>query len=384
MGTDYVIFYTEATIICIVILLILLINDRIFKTQQEKQIWFNRVIFAFILYFISDACWAAVLGSVLPRTRFLIALFNLTNYILMGIMAYQWFMFMAASENMPFRNDRKKRIQCLLPLIISDLGIIIAYIAAPYFWIHEDGELSGLYYPVMVVVPVAYMLLAFIISVINARKADTMDTKKQYWLVGVIPLGVMAFGQFQTLGLNAPTFCFGCTIMLIFFYIQNMQMLISVDALTRLNNRGQINRQLEQIRYKDNVRVFAMMIDIDHFKRINDTYGHAEGDRALILAAKALKQTCGQIKVPVFLGRYGGDEFTLIITNPSENEFPDQVAGMLQANLSDEQQKNHLPYPLDISFGYDELRDENDTMHACLVRADNNLYEYKKKKGALR
>jgi len=60
------------------------------------------------------------------------------------------------------------------------------------------------------------------------------------------------------------------------------------------------------------------------------------------------------------------------------------VAGMLQANLSDEQQKNHLPYPLDISFGYDELRDENDTMHACLVRADQNLYEYKKKKGSLR
>ena len=382
MGIDYFIFYTEATLVCIVILLMMLINDRLYGTQQEKQICFNRVVVAFIAYFISDAFWAAVLSGQLPRTRMLVALFNLTNYVLLSLAAYEWFMFMAASEKMNFRQDKTKRLLLLLPMVISIAVMVIAYIAAPNFWISKTGELNSLYYPMLIAAPAFYLLTAFVISMINASKAESREDKKLYRLTGIFPVGVMGFGLLQVVSLNAPTFCFGCTIMLLFFYIQNMQTLISVDALTRLNNRGQINRFMEQARYRENDRVFVMMIDIDQFKQINDTYGHAEGDRALILVSEALKQTCDHINAPVFLGRYGGDEFTVIIQNPDENEQLEMTASAIRSALYEKQRENRLPYDLEVSIGYDALRGSGDTLQECLARADEKLYAEKHKKGA--
>lgn len=384
MRTDYFYFYTEANIVCILILLMILINDRIHSTAQEKQVWFNGAVTAFILYFAADIGWAAVIDGQLPRTRMLVMLFNLTNYILLSVTAYEWFMFMAASEKMPFRNDSKKRLLCLLPMVASILLIVIAYAAAPRFWISENGELNDWYYPLMIAAPAFYLLTAFAFSVNNAGKAESREDKKQCWLIGIFPLGVMAFGMIQVFSLNAPMFCFGCTFMLLFFYIQNMQTLISVDALTRLNNRGQINRFMEQVHYRENFTTYIMMIDIDRFKEINDTFGHAEGDRALILVSDVLKQTCDRFKAPVFLGRYGGDEFTVIIQNPEENETPEQAAVAIRSVLSDRQRENRLPYKLEVSVGYDALRDKSDTMQACMIRADENLYQEKRRKGTLR
>lgn len=384
MGFDYFIFYTEANLVCIVILLMLLINDRLYSTQQEKQICFYRAVVAFIMYFISDVFWAAVISGQLPRTRTLVVLFNLTNYVLLSLAAYEWFMFMAASEKMNFRQDRSMRTLIMLPMVISIVAMGIAYIAAPTYWISESGELNGLYYPMMIAAPAFYLVTAFVISMVNASRAESKEEKKLYRLIGIFPVGVMGFGLLQVVSLNAPMFCFGCTIMLLFFYIQNMQTLISVDALTRLNNRGQIDRFMEQARYRENDKVFVMMIDIDQFKQINDTYGHAEGDRALILVSEALKQTCDHINASVFLGRYGGDEFTIVIQNPDENEYPDMMASAIRSTLYEKQRENQLPYDLEVSIGYDALKGGGDTLQACMVRADEKLYAEKNNKNVSR
>lgn len=78
-----------------------------------------------------------------------------------------------------------------------------------------------------------------------AFRSELREEKRRYLVIGSVPFGVMAFGMIQVVALNAPTFCFGCTIMWLWFYIQNTKALISVDDLTHLNNRGQINRYLE-------------------------------------------------------------------------------------------------------------------------------------------
>lgn len=383
MSTEYVVFYWEASIVCTVILSILLFHDVLHSTKQEKQIWFNRSIISFIAYFINDACWASVLGGVLPNERWLVVLLNLVNYVLMSVMSYMWFMFMAASQKLPFRNSRLKRSLLFLPMVISILFIIIAYIVNPTFWISESGELNAWYHPLQIAVPLLYLLSASVISLVNMLKAKSKDEKTNDLLFAVIPLGVIVIGLIQVISLNAPTFCFGCTVMLLWFYIQHMQTLISVDELTRLNSRGQINRYMAQLRYRENVIISVMMIDIDRFKQINDTFGHAEGDTALMLVSDAIKRTCGQIKTPIFIGRYGGDEFTLIIQDQGEDDnYPAQVTQALRAALAEKTREKQLPYDLEVSVGYDQLRDRNDTMNACLIRADEKLYIDKRSRGA--
>lgn len=374
MGFDYFVFYTEASVVCIIILLMILITDRVYSTKQEKQIWFGRAIMTFILYFASDACWAAMLSGQFTKIRFFAVLFNFTNYVFLALMGYGMFMFIAASEKMPFRKSLLKRHLIFSPIMISVLFISIAYIKNPLFWINADNELNDLYYLFQISVPSCYLIAGFFLSVRYAGKADTKEKKRRYLLLGGIPICVGAFGMIQVVALNAPTFCFGCTIMWLVFYIQNMQAMISVDDLTHLNNRGQINRYLEQIHYSEDSRIFILMLDINRFKSINDTYGHAEGDRALVIASEALRQTCEQIKAPAFLGRYGGDEFTIIIHNPGEEEMPEKIGDMIRIELSEKQKVNQLPYELTFSMGYDELSGGSDTVYDCIKRADEKLY----------
>ena len=78
----------------------LLFSERLYSTRTEKQLWFERTEIAYIAYFISDMFWAAQLGGALPKSRFLVGFFNLTNFILLSLIAYCWFMYMAASENL--------------------------------------------------------------------------------------------------------------------------------------------------------------------------------------------------------------------------------------------------------------------------------------------
>ncbi|MCR5459547.1 MAG: GGDEF domain-containing protein [Acetatifactor sp.] len=374
MGNDYFIGYAEGNIVSILILLIILGNDWLHNTKQEKQIWFNRTIIAHILYFTSDIFWAAILGGQIPKIRVLIIFFNFTNYVLLSLMAFEWFMYMAVSEGMTFWKSKRNRIICRMPMTISILGIVIAYVIKPYYWISEAGELNDTYHLLQVAAPAVYLLVALGLSMRNASKAETREDKKIFRLIGIYPIAVLLFGILQILFLNSPAFCFGVTVMLLFFYIQSMQARISVDALTRLNNRGQINRYVDQLKYQDNVKIFVMLMDLDHFKQINDTYGHAEGDRALILAAEALKRTCERFRTPIFLGRYGGDEFTIILQNPEEKNHPEQLVDVIRENLAKKKEENQLPYALEASIGYEELRDEKDTMQECMMRADEKLY----------
>ena len=367
-------FYTEASLVCVIILTMILITDRMFHTKQEKQIWFSRAISAFILYFISDACWAAMLSGMFPKIRFFAVLFNYTNYILISLMGYGLFAFIAVSGKMSFFNSIRNRRLCFIPVVVSVLFISIAYVTNPLFWINENNELNALYFPLMFAVPSLYLIAGFIFSVAYAFRSELREEKRRYLVIGSVPFGVMAFGMIQVVALNAPTFCFGCTIMWLWFYIQNTKALISVDDLTHLNNRGQINRYLEQIRYSEDSRVIILMIDIDKFKGINDRYGHAEGDRALVIVSDALRQTCDQINASVFLGRYGGDEFTIIIQNPKDEDHTERLITLLRNNLAEKQQENSLPYELDVSIGYDEVTDGNDSVYACMTRADEKLY----------
>lgn len=381
MGFDYFVFYTEASLICVIILATILITDRMYNTKQEKQVWFSRAIVAFMLYFISDAFWAAMLSGQFTVKRSYVVLVNLSNYILLSLMARGMFMFIAASEKMPFRKDARKRRLIYIPVIISTLVIVIAYIADPLFWINEQNELNILYYPLMFAVPSLYLWAGFILSIKYAIRSESKSQRRRFLVIGSIPVAVMAFGMIQVVALNAPTFCFGCTVMWLFFYLENMQTMISVDDLTHLNNRGQINRYLEQIHFNKDIRVIIMMVDINKFKDINDTYGHAEGDRALVIVSEALRQTCEQIKASVFLGRYGGDEFTIVIKNPEKDILPEHLVEAIHEILSQKRAENQLPYELNVSIGYDVIRDSNDDANECLKRADKNLYLDKQRKG---
>jgi len=91
------------------------------------------------------------------------------------------------------------------------------------------------------------------------------------------------------------------------------------DAITGINNRwffeDNVKRCLQSLSRPGN-SLSLLMIDIDYFKKFNDTYGHLEGDRCLALVANAIKRTV--TRVNDFVARYGGEEFVVVLPNTDE------------------------------------------------------------------
>ncbi|NOX75521.1 MAG: diguanylate cyclase [Gammaproteobacteria bacterium] len=86
------------------------------------------------------------------------------------------------------------------------------------------------------------------------------------------------------------------------------------DSLTGLANHQAIHRQLQQMLTEGDKDVAVVMVDIDHFKAINDQHGHPVGDKVLVEVTRRLRAALRDFD---FLGRYGGEEFLLVLTRAS-------------------------------------------------------------------
>ncbi|MDX2242951.1 MAG: diguanylate cyclase [Leptolyngbyaceae cyanobacterium bins.302] len=151
------------------------------------------------------------------------------------------------------------------------------------------------------------------------------------------------------------------------------------DPLTELNNRRALDwelpRQLQNARHRSEA-LSLVMLDVDYFKRINDTYGHPVGDRALQLVSSRLRHN---LRFRDTLFRYGGEEFVIILSNT------DQTEALLVAHrlcrLISEQAFNisdGLDLNITISAGTATLTTTDDAKGMSLLkRADQNLLQAK-------
>jgi len=114
------------------------------------------------------------------------------------------------------------------------------------------------------------------------------------------------------------------------------------------------------------------MIDLDHFKQINDSLGHGAGDRALQLVAKALQAS---VRAGDVVGRYGGEEFSVLM-NHADTGAASTFDRRLREQLADIATME-LGFKLDYSAGIAMRISSKDTLEAMLKRADATLYNAK-------
>ena len=151
------------------------------------------------------------------------------------------------------------------------------------------------------------------------------------------------------------------------------------DSLTRLWNRnsilGELGRELARSE-RDARPLGVVMVDLDHFKQINDTYGHLAGDAVLREAARRMQAGIRQYDS---LGRYGGEEFLILFPGCSETESY-ALADRLRKQLSQtEMSVNDSPLRITASFGVTTaLPGERWTEEALIRKADEALYIAKK------
>ena len=378
--SEFALYYIEANVICIIVFGILLIHNHFNIDRQEKQIKYDHVLAAFILYFLTDCFWAAIEVDLIPKTRFNVVVNTFLIYILMGGTVYYWLNYVMAYIQVPHRNRPINRFAVIFPFLVSTLALILHYLIAPGTLIDEAHNTLPGYSVYIVAVPDVYMIATLFYTIRKAKGEENPLEKRKYIFIGVFPLVVMTGGLIETLFFpHLPIYCFTCLILMLVFYIQAIEVRVSMDPLTQLNNRGQLMRYISQKSnlYQEGRHTFVIMMDIDDFKAINDTYGHAEGDKALVTIANSLKKAINRNGIPSFLGRYGGDEFILIV-HLDRKEHPDQLIRVIREQARQECADSGIPYPLSVSAGYEQLRGGQDTIQNCIERADEKLYQDKK------
>ncbi|HKJ28421.1 MAG TPA: GGDEF domain-containing protein [Anaerolineales bacterium] len=159
---------------------------------------------------------------------------------------------------------------------------------------------------------------------------------------------------------------------------QKLKEMATIDPLTQVFNRRhffELAQQALQQSQQDGRSIAAIMVDLDHFKAINDTYGHRAGDQVLQAAAQFIQAS---IRENDILARYGGEEFAVVLPNTTLDEATEIAERICTHIDSQSVQVDETVIPITASVGVAGFLDasELDTAH-LLDRADQALYQAK-------
>jgi diguanylate cyclase (GGDEF)-like protein len=368
-------FYVEVNAGCIVILLLLLYSIKRLPTPQVKYELFQTLVLWHIVYFISDSVWALVNDATIPKNTFTVLAVNYFNAIILPVVAYNCFMFAEISTRPEMTRRQIDRLQnkWRIPILLQAVALLISFGLAPDFWLDDRLEPIGFYYFILSFLPLIYWMAGTVRGLLRTRTMLNRANLGTYLIVASYTPGVLIAGGAQILfALTTPIFCFWCTAIILFAYLHMQNQLISTDSLTMLNNRNRLHDYLHQPREEKDS--FVIMVDVDHFKQINDTYGHAEGDRALIIVSQALKKACERLGSSMFLCRYGGDEFLMI----AQTEVPDDVVKEVRNCLQEEVSKGARSYKIEASMGFARWDGNPESFKESMINADKKMYEDKR------
>ncbi|MCJ2180311.1 sensor domain-containing diguanylate cyclase [Novosphingobium album (ex Hu et al. 2023)] len=163
--------------------------------------------------------------------------------------------------------------------------------------------------------------------------------------------------------------------------IDQLQEQATVDALTGLINRRSFHERATEhiaLAHRHGNPLSLLMIDIDKFKQINDTFGHAAGDRVLQAMAAS---GAGCLRKSDFFARLGGEEFAILMPMTDRDEAA-RVGERMRSTIANAAFEfdwmGQEPIPFTVSIGVDKLQDDEIAIDNALKRADSALYEAKR------
>lgn len=338
-------------ILCFVILFILFIWIYIdMMIDSKKKIKLNICVLLTMLEVISEI-GCTLTDNTIIEYRYLSVIFNTIGFSLTP------FILIVESE---FYHKKNSKIHNLayIPAIISCIMVVLSPITGWIFNVSSTNQYSrGPFFIVY--------FLAFFFSIIYSfyKKIKAIKDLPAYFFIKSTVSSFIIFPGFliQVIFPQYKTTWLIMTIYLVLYYGFISQMESLTDDLTGLLNRTAFNRQIESLK-KSKHNIAVIMIDIDSFKTINDTYGHTYGDDYIRKISKDLKRIF--IKDKIF--RYGGDEF-IILSQIKDNKQLEHKLELLQ-NLESK-----------LSYGY-SIYTYNDNIQHSIDNADQMMYTNKKKK----
>ena len=371
---EHTVVYIEALGFCALLLALLYgLNLRYGRPRHFRLL--GAVYLLTILTSVLDIVWILIDG----KARFIYIAYPLHILYLSAFLLSTLFWFTYCEQSLPFRVFPRPLFRYLfyLPAAVALLLIVtspatglIYYLDAGYRYVR--GPLYSI-----LSISYCYLVVAAVLSAVAARRVHLSTEKNRYHAMILFTMPPFFLGILSVIappgGLPTMQLSIFLSLFLVFVEMQNRR--IKNDSLTGIANRFALDLRIEEHikRHREADASFYLLIgDVDHFKQLNDTYGHVEGDAVLRCIAKTIEDTAQGYSA--FVARMGGDEFALIL-DADDDSKAEELAEAIATALSDPER--HHGYSISMCLGSARYL-TGMTLTDLLDAADRKLYEAKR------
>ncbi len=365
-----------ANAIGVLVLSVLMVSSRLVLQRREL----SDKIFTLSCIMTVLSCTADSLGFALeeiPGTAMHVILYFLDTitYLNNIIVSVLWSIYVDTRLNGSRKHMMATLKRISFPGIAGAAGLVINLFLPFIFKIDENNVYHRLpaanYYFALTFF---YLTAGYIIYKSSEKKTARMSFIPIWMFLG--PIIICTAAQFLFYGVSLA-WC-SVAVGLVSMQISLQNELTYLDPLTQLYNRNYLNNIMKQFHFSHS-SVQGIMMDMDDFKMINDTFGHSTGDEALTEAAKLILAVAPEGSVPI---RFAGDEFMLLIPG-DDREKAEKAAENIRSNEKAFNESGTKPYRLSFSIGLSSFSGDTEP-DSFLKEMDRNMYAEKRIKHGVR
>lgn len=381
MGLNGIVYYLQMDLISLFLVLFVFASNysKMGNRSTEDRI-FNMMLVSTALFCVADFLTWFADGKMFQGARSLVFCSNIFYIAYPPIISFIW------TDYVVCRSYGSRYIRTVLGKVHAICAVITAMlvISTPVSGFAFSVDKANVYHreigayiaPCVAWFFILYTFCRLFVSL--KTKGRTVD-KDMFFTVLYFMIPSLVCTVIQILNYGVTLIQFGFTVSLLSVFINKQSGQISLDELTGLNNRRELTKFFEKVAASADCKdITVCLIDVDKFKSINDTYGHIEGDAALVAVSSMLQKACSNQKLRWFLARYGGDEFVIAGYDRTTEEIKSLEKRVNELLEADNTIANRQ-YTLSCSFGYSTGKaDSVKAIYEVLHNADNSMYKNKR------
>ena len=356
-----------------IICLLFLIGSKLANKSAKRvgESLFECMIGLNILILVMEILSFLIDGKPGKFIYFLQYISNAFLVFLVTLMGYIWCLFEEFKIHHNLKRVKKIALFLSAPTVVHFVMVVLdCFGAGLLFSISKDNvyareSLGWLSY--------AFIGFYFLYSIVAVYMAKHKGSQVHFFPIYTYMLPCAIGTIVQATNYGIATGWFSAAIALIFVEMQLQKEESFVDELSGLYNRKYLEFFYRQMQIKKFTEVYGIMMDLNHFKKINDTYGHTVGDDAIRTVGKLLS---GWAEASDTVIRFAGDEFIIICVNKTQDEVAAFVEN-IKRYLDDYNKSEKKPYKLSFSAGYAKYSDDHKKLDEFLRDMDKKMYEDK-------
>lgn len=375
---DYrmLITYIMVDIFCIIIVGVIKQNITTDSGSELEVRMLRRSLWSYIIFMIAGLTGLITENADLYYLRGIDYAANIISLTCLDLSAFYWFIYVQLCVNKDFMR-KKFRVITYIPIII----VLVLCISSPFtgwaFYINNENEyVCGPMFMFVSITPLVYDVASTVTAYYRGFHEKSSLKRKRYLNYGSFIYFPLIASVLQIWLSGMPILAPAVAAAYYIVFVSGQKDMIYNDSLTGLNNRRRAMMYIEEkMPYTSKENPFTVfMIDGNKFKAINDTYGHIEGDSAIVCLGQAVEQVALQNKL--FCARYGGDEFLMLKSGECffDRESIGAAINERLKQICDEQKKK---YTLSVAVGFYTSFDSSETSDTIIEMADDKLYAVK-------